>query len=164
MPSLWFYITAIPRKDNMPRHLDAPGHLCHIALADKGAQTRPQRENRFMIVKTTERNEMARPKVWGGLGEVLAKYYLGPNAGGQGESFSMASEMTLAPGHSIGVHPHDNDEEIYVLLAGQADYTDEHGAVHRLRAGDLALTRRGQSHGIVNPGPENLTFLAIITR
>ena len=117
-----------------------------------------------MIIKTTELNEIARPKVWGGQGEVLAKYYLGPDGAGPDENFSMASEMLLAPGHSIGVHVHDNNEEIYVILSGEADYTDEHGTVHRLHTGDLTLTRRGQSHGIANPGPENLTFLATITR
>ena len=117
-----------------------------------------------MITKATERRETVRPKSWGGEGELRGKYYLGPDGAGDGESFSMASEMTLAPGHSIGVHTHDANEEIYVILSGQGDYTDEQGAVHRLSAGDRSLTRRGQSHGMANPGPETLVFLAVIAR
>ena len=117
-----------------------------------------------MITKAAQRQAVSRPNVWGGEGELAAKYSLGPDAAKDGENFTMTAEMTLAPGHSLGVHTHDNNEEIYVILSGQADYTDENGATHRLSAGDMTLTRRGQSHGISNPGPENLIFLAAIAQ
>lgn len=117
-----------------------------------------------MITKAAQRNALSRPKVWGGEGELAAKYCLGPDAAKDGENFAMVAEMTLAPGHSLGVHTHESNEEIYVILAGLADYTDEHGTVHRLSAGDMTLTRRGQSHGIINPGPDPLVFLAAIAR
>ncbi len=117
-----------------------------------------------MISKAEQRREAVRPKSWGGQGELLAKYHLGPDGAAAGESFSMAAEMALMPGHSIGVHTHDSNEEIYVILSGQGDYTDEHGMVHRLSAGDMTLTRQGQSHGMANPGPDPLVFLAVIAR
>lgn len=117
-----------------------------------------------MITKAAKRNAVSRPKVWGGAGELAAKYCLGPDGAQDGENFTMVAEMTLAPGHSLGVHTHDSNEEIYVILSGLADYTDENGAVHRLSAGDMTLTRRGQSHGIINPGPDPLVFLAAIAR
>ena len=118
----------------------------------------------IMIIRAAERRAVSRPKVWGGEGELAAKYSLGPDAAKDGENFTMAAEMTLAPGHSLGVHAHDDNEEIYVVLSGQGDYTDENGVVHHLSAGDTTLTRRGQSHGIANPGPEPLVFLAVIAR
>ena len=117
-----------------------------------------------MIIKAAQRNAVVRPKVWGGQGELSAQYCLGPDAAKDGENFTMAAEMTLAPGHSLGAHTHENNEEIYVILSGLADYTDELGAVHRLSAGDMTLTRRGQSHGIANPGPDPMIFLAVIAR
>ena len=117
-----------------------------------------------MITKAAERRAVSRPKVWGGEGELAAKYSLGPDAAQDSENFTMAAEMSLAPGHSLGVHTHDNNEEIYVILSGQGDYTDESGTVHRLHPGDTTLTQRGQSHGIANPGPETLVFLAVIAR
>lgn len=117
-----------------------------------------------MISKAAQRREAVRPKSWGGEGELLAKYHLGPDGAAADEHFSMAAEMTLMPGHSIGVHTHDSNEEIYVILSGQGDYTDETGAVQRLSAGDMTLTRKGQSHGIANPGAEPLVFLAVIAR
>ena len=117
-----------------------------------------------MITKAAERTALTRSNVWGGEGELAAKYCLGPDAAKDGENFTMASEMTLAPGHSLGVHTHEHNEEIYVILSGQADYTDEHGTVHKLTAGDMTLTRRGQSHGIANHSPAPLVFLAVIAR
>ena len=117
-----------------------------------------------MITKAAERTALIRPKVWGGEGELAAKYSLGPDAAKDGENFTMAAEMTLAPGHSLGVHTHERNEEIYVILSGQAEYTDERGKVHTLTPGDMTLTRRGQSHGIANHGLSPLVFLAIIAQ
>lgn len=117
-----------------------------------------------MIIKSAERRPTLRPKSWGGEGELAGKHYLAENAGEGDSPFAMCAEMTLKPGHSIGVHTHDANEEIYILLSGIADYTDETGAVHRLAPGDMTLTRRGQSHGIRNPGQEPLNFLAVIAK
>ena len=117
-----------------------------------------------MIIKSTERRATLRPKSWGGEGELAGQHYLPENAAESDSPFTMCAEMTLKPGHSIGVHTHDANEEIYIILSGLGDYTDENGDIHRLHPGDMSLTRRGQSHGIKNPGTEPLTFMAVIAR
>ncbi len=117
-----------------------------------------------MICKAAQRKTLVRNKVWGGAGDLSGQYGLGPDGAQPGETFTMVSEMTLLPGHSLGVHTHEDNEEIYVILSGSGVYTDEDGREHTLSTGDVTLTRRGQSHGIANNGAEPLVFLASIAR
>jgi len=71
--------------------------------------------------------------------------------------------MTLAPGASIGAHTHENEDEIYIVLAGSGLIL-ENGAEIRLNVGDATLTKHGGTHGLVNDGAEPLVVAAVIIR
>jgi mannose-6-phosphate isomerase-like protein (cupin superfamily) len=77
---------------------------------------------------------------------------------GKGRVFAV---NTLKPGHSIGVHTHKGDFEVYYILKGEGLYHDN-GADVRVKAGDVAYTWDGQSHGIINDGAEDLEMIALI--
>jgi len=77
---------------------------------------------------------------------------------GKGRVFAV---NTLKPGHSIGVHTHKGDFEIYYILKGEGIYHDN-GADVRVKAGDVTYTWDGQSHGIINDGAEDLEMIALV--
>ena len=75
----------------------------------------------------------------------------------------MCAELTLEPGASIGDHRHSGEEEIYYIISGRAEVTDN-GETRVLEAGDAMLTGDDNSHAIANPGPETLRVLAVVAR
>ena len=69
--------------------------------------------------------------------------------------------ITLESGCSIGAHIHENEEEIFLVLQGQAKVTDN-GAEVILEPGDSIITRHGDSHSVACYGDETLVLLAAI--
>lgn len=69
--------------------------------------------------------------------------------------------ITLEPGCSIGLHPHDEEEEVYFILRGRAKVVDD-GKEQELRPGDAVLTGGGKSHAIANAGDEPVELVAVI--
>lgn len=63
---------------------------------------------------------------------------------------------------SIGFHPHDAEEEVFVIIRGRAE-ADDNGEVVQLSAGDTLLTGNGDGHAIRNVGDEPLEIVAVIT-
>lgn len=64
----------------------------------------------------------------------------------------------MEPGSSIGIHRHGENEEVYVVLAGQGIMitNDERQAV---KAGDIILNKPNWEHGIENTSNEPLKLL-----
>lgn len=75
----------------------------------------------------------------------------------------MFSTITLEPGCSIGFHRHENEEEIFYILRGQA-LVDDNGCEAVLNPGDTILTGNGDGHSVANAGDTTLEMLAVIIR
>ena len=73
----------------------------------------------------------------------------------------MFNHMVLAPGHSIGEHMHEGDNEIFYFLKGSGTYNDNGNAV-RVFPGDTTVCNDGERHSLVNDGDEPLEFIALI--
>jgi len=73
----------------------------------------------------------------------------------------VCSEMTLNPDSSIGYHIHNNETEIYYIISGIAEYTDNDKII-LVGAGDTAICYSGQGHSIKNIGSSPVKFFAII--
>ena len=71
------------------------------------------------------------------------------------------ARVTLEPGSSIGLHPHDNTEEIYYILKGRALFLDN-GTEKILEQGDATVTGGGETHSIEALGPEPLEFIGVV--
>lgn len=95
----------------------------------------------------------------GGQGKGHARTYLNP---GQLTGVQAVTEMTLEPGTSIGLHPHPDNEELYVFVRGHGEalWNEQRFPVG---PGDATLCRRGEQHGLINTGSEPLVFLAVLT-
>jgi mannose-6-phosphate isomerase-like protein (cupin superfamily) len=102
---------------------------------------------------------MIRENFFGGQGSMQSVPLLtGDEFHGKGRVFSV---NTLKPGHSIGVHTHTGDFEVYYILKGEGLYNDN-GTEMRVTAGDATYTWDGQSHGLLNDGAEDLEMIALV--
>ena len=69
--------------------------------------------------------------------------------------------ITLEKGCSIGEHIHENEEEIFYVISGEATYNDN-GKTETLEAGDSCICKGGEKHSLANDADETLVVVAII--
>ncbi len=75
----------------------------------------------------------------------------------------MASRIELAPGASIGLHLHHQDEEVYAIISGEGLYGFDGGEC-RAKTGDIFVTKKGSSHSLKNNGNSPLIFFAVVAQ
>jgi len=66
----------------------------------------------------------------------------------------------IPTGASIGLHKHEEGEEMYYIMAGQGTMSinDETFIVRR---GDVIVTRLGETHGLANDGTEDMSLFVV---
>ena len=78
-----------------------------------------------------------------------------------GSRAEMMAVITLQPGESVGVHPHDENAEVYCILEGATTVTED-GAARELHVGDAEFCADGHTHSIRNHTDAVTRFLAVI--
>lgn len=78
-----------------------------------------------------------------------------------GNRAEMMAVITLQPGESVGVHPHETNGEAYYILEGAATVTED-GESRELHAGDAEFCADGHTHSIRNHTGSVTRFLAVI--
>jgi len=113
-----------------------------------------------MVKKAAQMEREVRERMRGGSGavEILHVFKQGELRSGKARLFA---RLRLASGCSIGWHLHDNEEEVFYILAGHGLLTEE-GRQAEVGPGDAALTGGGAGHAIENAGSEPLELLAVI--
>ena len=66
----------------------------------------------------------------------------------------------IPPQGSFGLHAHGNDNEIYIILEGQGEYT-ENGRTAQVTDGDIIVNGLYATHGIKNTGSVPMRILVI---
>ena len=77
-----------------------------------------------------------------------------------GRHLNFFHDDVLAPGVSIGVHHHSQDEEYYYILSGRGKMTLD-GELFPVAAGDITAVYPGGCHGLENDGDEDLRIIVI---
>lgn len=114
-----------------------------------------------MIIRGEGLQQQVMENPRGGHGKAVRMAY-DAACGFKGEVTNLAM-MQLAPGSSIGYHQHTGDMELYIMLDGVAR-TNDNGTHEILNAGDILVTKDGESHDLVNETPEPVTFIAVIIK
>ena len=112
-----------------------------------------------MIKRSAELAVREREEVRGGVGKLYFHDFLTKE-----ESFgagSLFSKTVIPSGASIGEHRHDGEFEVYYILTGTAEVTDN-GTIATLHAGDMHLCASGESHALRNPSEEDLEVIMLI--
>lgn len=100
-----------------------------------------------MIQKSYQMEKEVREKMRGGKGEVEITHVLKQNQ--ITGRCRLVGKISLKPGCSIGLHPHDNEEEIFYIMKGKA-LVEDNGIKSELEAGDVILTGGGSAHSVEN--------------
>ncbi|HET7220827.1 MAG TPA: cupin domain-containing protein [Vicinamibacterales bacterium] len=98
------------------------------------------------------------PAVHGGAGHLDFTGLL--SAAGQDTHFYFLHRGVIAPKSGIGAHFHNQCEEMFVILDGEAQFTID-GRTSTLKGPAGAPTRMGHSHGIYNPTDAPVQWLNI---
>ena len=69
-------------------------------------------------------------------------------------------ETTLPVGSTIGRHPHEGNEEVYIVTEGKGEMTVDGESVV-MEPGDACLTKDGSYHSFKNIGDKNLRIIVI---
>lgn len=69
-------------------------------------------------------------------------------------------ETTLEEGASIGLHPHEGNEEVYIVVKGKGRMTVD-GEEMEMVPGDACLTKDGSKHKFENIGDGELRVIVI---
>ncbi len=111
-----------------------------------------------MIIRSADQPLHRATAVRGGHGEATSRFLT------RGEDRSPLAALAinhLPPGHSWGPKSHANTEEIFVILSGTAEVLDGKDR-HTLTTHDTIQAPPDHQIAIRNPGPEDLTFLALL--
>jgi len=73
----------------------------------------------------------------------------------------LCARLTLPPKASIGMHTHEGEDELYVVISGSG-WLDDGKTRSRVNAGDAILTGKGEPHSLINDGPATLDVMAVI--
>lgn len=112
-----------------------------------------------MIKKAQEMAREIKEQMRGGKGSVeILHIYKQEELKGKAR---LCAKITLQSGCSIGLHQHDNEEEIFYLIRGKGRVNDN-GTEKEVAAGDAILTGGGATHAVENTGDEPLEMMAVI--
>ena len=103
-----------------------------------------------------------RSSLRGGKGKALARPYIKPDERHPGSHFKSVGLNILEPGTSIGIHLHEQDEELYIVMKGRGAHIDNTGTRHLLKEGDMSICCKGEQHGFENTGSEPLWLIGIL--
>jgi mannose-6-phosphate isomerase-like protein (cupin superfamily) len=87
---------------------------------------------------------------------------IGPRNPEDNSNFHYVHKTTLPPGASVGEHPHQGNEQFYLILEGEGEVT-LCGRKFAAKPFSIALIRDGGSHGIRNTGSKDLVYLCVET-
>jgi len=98
-------------------------------------------------------------KMRGGEGSVRVEPLLTPDElNNKGRLFA---KITVEPGSSVGFHVHEGEMESYVVISGEAEYSDN-GEIVKFLPGDTSYTPSGTGHSLKCAGNEPLVVIALI--
>ena len=103
-----------------------------------------------------------REKAGGGVGVLNAEYAFTRDKAKKDEAIKEISWLTLKPGDSIGYHPHTTNEDTYIIVSGTGIFKDKDGKEVPVKAGDVTIVRKNESHGLTATGTEPLVFIDVI--
>ena len=103
-----------------------------------------------------------RKEVAGGHGTLYADYAFTRDRALKEQAIKEVSWLRLEPGDSVGYHPHVTNEDVYVIVSGEGVFKDKDGKDKAVKAGDIMIVRKGESHGIANSGKVPLIFVDVI--
>lgn len=112
-----------------------------------------------MIQRSHQMEKEVREQMKGGKGAITVTHVLRQKQ--LTGKCRFVGKMSIEPGCSVGLHEHDDEEEIYYIMKGKA-LVQDNGIRQEVEEGDVILTGGGSSHSIENITNEPLEVFAFI--
>lgn len=112
-----------------------------------------------MISRKEEQSTEEHDNMRGGKGTITLRHYLKPES--MRSNVRLCAELIVPPRAGVGLHQHDNEDEIYIVTAGSG-LISEDGEDKRVNPGDAILTGNGAAHAVYNDGDSILKITAVI--
>jgi mannose-6-phosphate isomerase-like protein (cupin superfamily) len=100
----------------------------------------------------------------GGTGVLLGQFAFTRNDGDPDWVIREIGWLTLKPGDSVGLHPHVDNDDAFIILSGTGEFTDSAEKVTQVNEGDIMIAHGGQKHAIKSTGTVPLVFLCAISK
>ena len=78
------------------------------------------------------------------------------------EGLSLFAKVVVNPHSTIGYHLHTDDAEAYYVVKGEGIFLNHYEERVPVKAGDLCLIKKGQSHGMENLSDNELEMIAVV--
>lgn len=114
------------------------------------------------VYKKEDLISLEKPEAGGGKGILYGSFAFTRDQAPKDHAIKEIGWMTLKPGDSIGYHQHTTNEDTYIIVSGTGVFKDADGQEKPVKAGDVTIARKGDSHALENTGTEDLIFLDII--
>jgi mannose-6-phosphate isomerase-like protein (cupin superfamily) len=124
-------------------------------------KTKIIKELKVLIKLKSEQQAITVSNLRGGIGDLTREDIFTPEEG-CGKT-RICAILTIPPGNSIGEHTHGPDAEMYYILSGTLQITDN-GITKDLNPGDAVFTGDGNAHSVINVSSEPASMLAVIMK
>lgn len=75
--------------------------------------------------------------------------------------FLAGAVWTMLPGQELPIHSHASADDIWIVIAGEAEYYNELDEKVQIQKGDVVLARPKEKHGMKNVSDELFIMLGI---
>src|ERR1700749_2395360 len=106
--------------------------------------------------------KVERKDVAGGHGSVFTENAFRRDKALKDQAIKEVSWLRIMPGDSIGYLQTVTKEATYGIVSGEGLFKDKDGKDKPVKAGDVTIVRKGESHGIANSGKEPLVIVDVI--
>ncbi len=114
-----------------------------------------------MIKKSNQRKVERRSAMRGGTGAVQVEHLFTPEE--IKAKCRLCAILKVEPRSSIGLHRHETEDELFVVLRGRGVLIDGSGTRTYITEGDAVLTGGGEEHCVLNESANDyLEILAVI--
>ena len=99
-----------------------------------------------------------------GTGTLYGRFAFRREAATEDQAIKEIGWMTLKKGASIGLHPHADNDDTYIIISGKGVFTGSDGKEIAVGPESVTIAGPGESHALRNDGDEDLVFIDVIAK
>lgn len=99
-----------------------------------------------------------------GVGILYGKFAFRREAATDDQAIKEIGLMTLKKGASIGLHPHVDNDDTYIIISGKGVFTGTDGKEIEVGPKSVTIAGPGESHALRNDEDEDLIFIDLIAK
>lgn len=103
-------------------------------------------------------------KAGGGVGTLYGKFAFRREAATDDQAIKEIGLMTLKKGDAIGLHPHVDNDDTYIIISGTGVFTDSNGTETTVGPCAVTIAGPGEKHALRNDSDEDLIFIDLIAK